>query len=527
MKQFFKNNRPLWISFLITAAAAILTVTAIACAVVPSTGALAVRTVAAAQTLQENGTDPIEDNVEDGVPTPTPVPAEQPVQAGDQAVADQNVKAWREADIRRSRMDRGVIPHGNGEWHQPYLEWVSNALKEGEEHDKAVAAANDWFQKLCGLSMKPETTVTIWHDPKGYRADYIQVADADQETIVSMDRKTLALINLDTARTDGKQLLANDTATKTIGEVLAALSYTAQKTAKEEYESEWAVYTKEGPVVVIEPVSNAIASVRVHENVACYEELVYFVADLQMHAEYVEKVYHDAQYHETHMMERQLVRNPDSITFEKLQELVEFFYLQATGASGVKLEKEDASLYLDALYSDGSDTQGRESYWLVKKECTYGNIEMKVSAENGYILSFTASDLSQLGGKNPSALTMKEGDDWDDSEYADQIEQEYIQYVQDHFVPWFNVLARGQERGQVKDVMVNAIYDFYYVTVDIELNDGTTYELHFSHGMLDEIDYFFSADSMWLDIPSGTMKEDALYRNKVTGEEFYSAGLYW
>lgn len=111
--------------------------------------------------------------------------------------------------------------------------------------------------------------------------------------------------------------------------------------------------------------------------------------------------------------------------------------------------------------------------------------------------------------------------------YTDQIEQEYIQYVQDHFVPWFNVLARGQERGQVKDVTVNAIYDFYYVTVDIELNDGTTYELHFSHGMLDEIDYFFSADSMWLDIPSGTMKEDALYRNKVTGEEFYSAGLYW
>lgn len=522
MKQFFKNNRPLWISFLITAAAAIVTVTAIACAVVPSTGALAVRTVAAAQTLQENGTDPIEDNVEDGVPTPTPVPAEQPVQAGDQAVADQNVKAWRVADIRRSRMDRGVIPHGNGEWHQPYLEWVSNVLKEGEEHDKAVAAANDWFQKLCGLSMKPETTVTIWHDPKGYRADYIQVADADQETIVSMDRKTLALINLDTARTDGKQLLANDTAKKTIGEVLAALSYTAQKTAKEEYESEWAVYTKEGPVVVIEPVSNAIASVRVHENVACYEELVYFVADLQMHAEYVEKVNGEAKYHESNETQ-QLARNPESITFAQLQNLVSLFYQQATGASGgaaTTLQPEEATLFLE-------QTNSRESYWLVKKECTYGNIEMKVSADNGYILSFAASGLSQADGTNPTAKVMKEGDDWDDMTYTDQIEQEYIQYVQDHFVPWFNVLARGQERGQVKDVTVNAIYDFYYVTVDIELNDGTTYELHFSHGMLDEIQYFFSADSMWLDIPSGTMKEDALYRNKVTGEEFYSAGLYW
>ncbi len=517
MKQFFKNNRPLWISFLITAVAALLTVTAIACAVVPSTGALAVRTIAVAQTLQETGEEQPVENPEGVMPTPTPVPAEQSVQAGDQAVAEQNVRVWREAETRRRRMERGVIPRGNGEWHQPYLEWVSNALKEGEEHDKAVAAANEWMEKLCGVSLKPETTVTIWHDPNGYRADYIQVADADQETIVSMDRKTLALINLDTARTDGKQLLANDKATKTIGEVLAALSLTAEKTSKAEYESIWVVFTKEGPVVAIETVANAIASVRVHENTACYEELVYSVADLQVHAEYVEKVNGEAHYVKG-TEEELLKKNPGAMSYAQLKELVKLFYQQATGEER-ELYDGEAELYLDP-------SGIREDYWKVNLETR--NMELIITAESGFVISMNCPEgLSQWGGKNPSAQTMKEGDDWDDPEYADQSEQEYIQYVKDHFVPWFNALARGQERGQVKDVMVNAIYDFYYATVDIELNDGTTYELAFSHGMLDEIQYFFSGDAMWLDIPWGTMKEDALYRNKVTGEEFYSAGLYW
>ena len=176
-----------------------------------------------------------------------------------------------------------------------------------------------------------------------------------------------------------------------------------------------------------------------------------------------------------------------------------------------------ATLYLD-------ETGDREDYWQVT--LASGGM-MQISAENGLVISATELRLKQLDGSNPPEQVMPSGDKWDDPKYADATEKAYVDYVTEKLVPWFNELARGQERGQVKEVSLNALFDSYYATVDIELNDGTLYELGFASGVLQYIEYYFSSRSMWWDVHYGTWMADALYRNKVTGETFYTNPPMW
>lgn len=512
MKRLWTAHRPLWISLLLTLAAAVLSVTAIACAVMPTAGTRTIQTVAAAQAFRDKdeGT-PLPG---EPVPTPTPVPGEGPVHAADAVTAEHSVLAWAEAESRRFDMDKGVIPSINGRWHEPYTGWMSTPLTGGAEYDGAIAAANDWMQKLFGFSMKPDVTVTVWTDPNGYRKDYIRVADSDLETIVSMDRETLQLINIDTARTDGKRIPSVTATEQTAKDIIDVFGWTMQLVDGGRWPT-MALYTNEGPVVGLSIVANAVASVRVYENVACLEELVYTVADLQSHAAYVEKVYGEPSFVKGEEAEL-LKKHPDAMTRKQLFALLEQLYRQASG----EWPGEDA--FTATLYLD--ETGDREDYWQVT--LASGGM-MQISAESGLVILATELRLKQLDGSNPPEQVMPSGDKWDDPKYADATEKAYIDYVTEKLVPWFNALARGQERGQVKEVSLSALVDFYYATVDIELNDGTLYELGFASGVLQYIEYYFSSRSMWWDVHYGTWMVDALYRNKVTGETFYTNPPMW
>ena len=143
----------------------------------------------------------------------------------------------------------------------------------------------------------------------------------------------------------------------------------------------------------------------------------------------------------------------------------------------------------------------RENYWLIE-----GNgISLELTSKTGRMLSLTANAL--LGSNL----------DLGDIPYEKMGEKEYEEATQKLFVELFGKAA-------VKEVEVNAVYDYHYCTMDPIMADGTQYEIMYQDGLIVEVTSLYKIDpNTWPSVPEWleewTSVDEATGEISITGFE--------
>jgi hypothetical protein len=106
--------------------------------------------------------------------------------------------------------------------------------------------------------------------------------------------------------------------------------------------------------------------------------------------------------------------------------------------------------------------------------------------------------------------------------------EEYVKAAREIGNALFTAFAayHGDTHGKaVKEVSVNAVYDRHNCTMDVELEDGTFYELGYTDGVLTDIQFFANEDmfNYW----HFGWPADSVYINKATGKPFIPDYRYW
>ena len=508
MKQWLNLHKPFWISLLITLAAALLTITAVACAVLPTAKEQAIQTLAAGteestkaaeadSEQEENRAEETEKpNEPELLPYLTPTPTlETSIADRDLAIAiDQNILNLSQ---RRSRDIPFALPFSRGtEEREKTMQWET--CTDQAEIERLYSVANHYAHELLGCYLF-EPIVIQYSKDDGIRPSVIQIRD--MMTIITLDRETEALLNADTAWEPDYRMHPEMNPT---GEERKVIEDSVFETLKKTRTVQSAVMNgipaTDGTIVGIGYAYGKVYSVSVYPDRICAGEYVYFPADVRHSLTYVEPVSAPESFEKTEPNTLE-ANHADNLTKQQVLDAVNEFYRMIVGKS---YEGEaEVTAYLDR-------SGAREDYWEVKIKDLY----LKIAAQSGLVLSMKGSLARGEGSALPE---LKPNIDRITSE---EFEKTYLEFVK-QLAPWFASLGRGREGSAVKDVDWNATYDTWNATLDIYLEDGTVYELLFSSGRLREIQYFYDEPAFGFG-PAGQWKPSALYRNKISGEEFYS-----
>ncbi len=514
MKAVLKRNKPLWISLLLTLIASLVSVGTIACTLVTTMEDATVTTVADTEATPT----PVavnSDSKAEAVPPPTAVPqraetvalpTEKPAGDYEQQIAEKVRQSLSLASYRRAEW-RGVVPQSAhwswGRYVGPTWNFTYMDLSD-KEIDAYRSAASEWVEAVLAVPLDDNVLVSILHDPTGFRPDMVQVADYNRETIVTMDQETLALINLDTYNIFTAELRYDrGQGVDQMNEHLKTLHFTASE-VRFMCAEDVSVLTKEGPVAEFETFRDRIVSVRVYPNQACWEEQVYFTADIRNHKDYIERIASEPLFAKTDPETLQQ-HNADNLTEAEAVTLAKAFYKQATGLEFTGELTVEA--YLD-------QSGAREDYWTVAFDGTL--LQMKLAAVSGHLMEMSSSGLCPAPNSGLAALpenTRDAIDTWDDA---------YLSYTK-HMSEWFTVAGRNREGAQVVNVDWNAEVDGHVATLDIEMSDGSIYELEYDWGKLRTVQ-FYPCEEAFGNGPAGKWPADFLYRQLVTGEEVFSIG---
>lgn len=525
MKRFFKQHKTLWISLLIALAAALLTAGAVACAVVPATNGEKVSTVA--EEKEPPRTEQPPENEREHAPqtegreertTAAPqAPTAAPEPYSPEEVAGRILQAMRSTEKRR----RALIPIARDhidEYAYVFEGWKEMPVTE-ELVVKAKQEAEKWIQVL-GESCEGEVRISGYTDPGGYRGSILQARDENDVHIVTLNAETLALLNVDTKSTAGMESILRRDATyglKDKGEelllhlpvsedesitIVHAEGHGSTGTQGDEvwFYSVCCQYTcSDARIYSVEFVYGRPVSISVFPDEECAEENIYFPADARSLGKYAERV---SVPEFTAATEEEMAKKPDNLKPEALKKMILDLYRFGTGKS----------------YKGGVELQGyrdmtglREDYWIVSLE--EKQIVLDIAAQTGHILRYRASI---------NMLNEKEEQPWrryhhtQDAEKAKQMLGDFEKYVKD-FAEYYNACCKSP----IKRAELTGDVDGYVLLAEIELEDGTLYMLTFEHGLLKEVNYYFNLEaSDWG--PAGCWGADALVRNRITGETFYS-----
>ena len=513
MKAIIKRNKPLWISLLIALAAALVSLGTIACTLVKTVQDATVETVAEAVATPT----PVAVNSDPeaaAAPPPTavpqktetvPLPTEAPAADYEQKITARVRAAILYADARR---ERGIpaIPKSAywGTTNITQAAWEIPLFSSDADDEKYRNAARSWVESMLGIPLDEKAFVSILHDPSGFRGDLVRVHDLNKETIVTMDRETLALVNLDTYNIFTTELKYDRTkGVEQMKDYLEPLHLTASE-VKFQCVQDVSVLTKEGPVAEFETENDRIASVRIYPNKACWEEQVYFTADIRNHKDYIERIASMPLFAETDA-ETLRKHNADNLTEAEAVALAKAFYKQATGVDFTG--EVTVKAYLD-------QSGAREDYWAITLDDLL--LRMEIAAVSGHLMKMYSSGLCPApdGGLDPLPRDTSGPEAvWDEA---------FLSYTK-HLSAWFTEAGRNREGAQVVNVDWNAEVDGHVATLDIEMSDGSIYELEYDWGKLRESRYYPD----WAVFgygPAGKWPADFLYRQLVTGEEVISTG---
>ncbi|HWP22212.1 MAG TPA: hypothetical protein VN417_05645 [Candidatus Cryosericum sp.] len=361
-----------------------------------------------------------------------------------------------------------------------------------------------------------DMTATYYTDASGFRSDVYRLDSKDGVLSGAVDAKSFALICAncgvepadkahqslldagDLLDTDfGDNLLDTTDAAKRLaaifgGDASAAVkqgaSYGDNKLAGWNMQVTVTFPLKDGKfcrAMIFGDQNLTVSSIGVYPDSTCADEDVYWRADL-VWAEGVITLAAPQDF-------RKGEPGKDDMPVEQAFEL----YYKLVAAAGpldspiIGQPKEpNATFYVD--YSGA-----RENYWHIEGE--YARFDL--TSKTGHMLNLEAN--SKLG----SSMELETID------YEHMGGQEYIDATRALFTALFG-------EGSVKDVLMNAVYDYHYCTVDPIMADGTAYEIMFQDGLIVEATFFstqeksgFGTDPDWA--------ADWIYKNNETGETFH------
>jgi len=179
-----------------------------------------------------------------------------------------------------------------------------------------------------------------------------------------------------------------------------------------------------------------------------------------------------------------------------VEEAYEFYYAFVKAAGNVygrtdeEIKEPNSTFYVD--YSGA-----RENYWHIEGD--YATFDL--TSQTRHMLNMEAN---QKLGSDMELMQIS---------YDDMGGQEYLDATKALFTALYGA-------DSVTDVMVNAVYDEHYCTVDVAMSDETGYEIMYKDGLIENATFLASLDKWgWGTDPN--WKADWIYVNTETGETFH------
>ncbi|MEA5047160.1 MAG: hypothetical protein VB034_00995 [Eubacteriales bacterium] len=442
-----------------------------------------------------------------------------PASAGDAAEGDDD--AFTKADAMKNLaflldMAREFpAPRMNGNAYTERGSWSVAANKPADEQTQAAEA----FLKTANAIFETDYTagdvsVTYYTDESGYRGDVWRIDSTDGTLSGAVTADTLAFLSADCLNepSDRQHESISQVTTNDEGETrLGALDVTdaAERIAKilggtagEKKDlggrgrSGRTGWTMEQ--IVLFPLGDGRyctmcvfgdenltpITVCVHPDNDCALEGVFWRADLEMARDVV--ALKDPQDF------RKGEPGPDDMPVEQAYA----FYYKLVKAAGPSYEGPDRKMKEPnaTFYRDYSGA--RENYWHIEGEFATFDLTSKTgrmlnlssNGEIGFNLGLLEIAYEQMGG------------------------QEYLDATRTFFAALY-----GEEN--ITSVELNAVYDYHYCTVDPYLSDGTSYEIMYADGLIQEATLLVPAgEGSQRYVPNWLA--DWTYENKETGETF-------
>ena len=424
--------------------------------------------------------------------TPAPKPTPEPVKLSAEDVSH----IAQVVNMRR----RYIIPVCSGRsiamntmlWREEQPDSVETAAAWAEAGVLAEKLFGKTYTALTGSSAET-ARVQRFADPAHDRDTILRVTDPEGKLVLTLRASDRKLINADLLTYS--EAVPSDR-TKDAQEIAARLGYTTEVFSKDigtrgpAYEGVYRFTTETDECLMFSYCGDALWQISIYPSMRAMEEGEYFLADIQ--SEWEAEAYPE-RFVETDppSLDRSEMLNSREIT-AKLARLYNFL-------SGGHLMM---ATHLNATFLR-DDSGAREDCWKIEGE----GFSVIVSAYSRNVISMECSI--------PCSTLL-------DIPFEEMGGPEYVDAGREIGERLFTMLGTtpdGDSHGKgVVNVSVNAVYDFICCTVDVELEDGTFYELRWRNGVLEEIHYY--ANTRLYDNGTRGWVANNVYINSATGKMF-------
>lgn len=378
----------------------------------------------------------------------------------------------------------------------PTAEQSASAREAAERYTKIL------FGKTFGALTETQVErakVQLFQDTQDIHDDFIRVTDADGELILTLNAADMRLIAADLLTYPEAAPQNREKENLALAE---QLGYQAKRLNTETGLNREIIYTYSTDTDVclsFSYIGDKLWQVGVYPSRQAMIESEYFLADVQFD-------YKTPAYPKNFVeAEAPKLGIDKMIPAEKIILRLKRLYNALSGSSVIMNSTQmQATFFRD-------ESGAREDCWQIKGE----GFDVTVSAYSRNVITFKAD----IPCKDLLAISYKEMGGEEYEAVARTIGEEL-----------FTKLAVYDESGDahgraVKSVSLNAIYDYHYCTMDVELEDGTIYECYFKDGVLKEIWYFADGGMFGVGLFSGWVA-DAVYINSA-GRQFIPDYRSW
>lgn len=480
MKPFFQKHKIVMIALVAVLGFGILAGLALAGAIRLSMRDLRFATVADAHSATDAPTAPAESEQPD-VPT---------IKLSAATIADivANTEARRE----------GVIPHRQSKSQADEGVWESEPV-DNAQRERILKAANALTVTLFGQTIEAltgsnasATRVTCLRDTAGFRDTIAIVTDAEQLYRLTLREADCALLNADLLVFPEHAADAASTVqdAKRIADALGMRATVVNSSIGGSVQEgqEFNLCDETGTCLTVLYYGDRLTQVAVYPNAEAMYEDVYFPADVRYGNM-------DPAYPKNFVEQTEPLTSGENHLGQRLVRALRDLEYVLTGERNHRIYDYTVKLLRD-------ESGAREDVFTAETDGLY----CEMSAHSRNIMTLTCE------------IPCKE---LRDIPYDKMGGEAYVKVANDVAKELFMKLGGKMPEG---DSFVNAIYDGRACTMDVQLTDGTVYELLFLDGVLSQITYY-ATEAFIIDAPGWVA--DNVYTNRVTGEQCIPSVSDW
>lgn len=506
MKLFFRKHKIVLIALFGVLCIGVLSGLLLTGAIRLATAGSTFETVAEAQkeavapptVLPDQDGKPTEGPVKSEMPTLAPMPEPTPKPAAKMSAND--VKGLMESVQDRRRW---IIPIRSELWISDNLLLWKQADAPAQEEERVQKAAEELTGILFGQTYRALTTtpveaaqIRLYTDPSGDRDAFYRITDPNGMYLLSIRASDLSLICADLLTYPER--ISTDHREECI-KIAEALGYSPRlfrNWMHEYYESVYQLKTESDVCLMFAFIGDRLWQAAVFPSEQAMDENEYFLADIQQDLS-------TPAYPERFTEAEPPAAGASEMITERLAKVkLTRLYQRMAGVDNPDPSELTATFLRD-------DSGAREDCWKIEGEW--------ITA----VISAYSRNIIEMECRIPCRELLS-------IPYEKMGGEEYVKAAREIGNALFTAFAayHGDTHGKaVKEVSVNAVYDWHNCTMDVELEDGTFYELRFTDGVLTDIQFFANEDMFYywhFGWPA-----DSVYINKATGKPFIPDYRYW